>query len=300
MITLFAFARRTLGLLLVAAVCCAGTAQAFTLNLDAGSQTSNSIGTVDGDTYTVTLHTMEQLTPGFTAAELALINNEFDGIAADGSADATVDWTFQNGVAMAGSVYADQYDAALINNGAVDNSLGGAILDLHFDLEDEAPTDLRWIQIVTTNVPLTAGLNPTVDPPNQVTNSGDDNLPFYFTEYETANGFNWNSNPNQSPGFETEATPRGIQNPSMTADLVFLDFSKRLLSSVAPGTPVTWNANLYLVSWDGTVGGTVTIHDGVSWGFDIAVVPLPATVWLLLSGLASLGAFGVRKRRCQG
>jgi hypothetical protein len=282
-VTLYSFGLLLFGL--------AGTAQAFTLNPDLDSQATNSVGTVDGDTYTVSLHTMTQLTPGLTAEERALINNEFDGIRADGTADPTIDWTFENGVAMAGSIYVDQYDAAIINNGTVSNSLGGGIIDLHFDLLDEAPTDLRWIQIVTTNVPLTPGLDPTVDPPNQVTNSGDDNLPFYFTEYETANGFVWDSAANQYPEYETEATPRGIQNPSMTADLVFLDFSKRYLSYAAPGTPVTWNANLYLVSWDGVEGGTITVHDGISWGFDIAVVPLPASVWLMLSGLAALAGF---------
>ena len=286
------FVRAALGVLLAVV---AVTAQAFTLNLDTGSQTTNSVNTVSGDTYTVSLHTMQQLTPGRMADELTLINNEFDGIAADGTADATVDWTFEGGVAMAGSIYVDQYDAAIINNGLVSNSLGGGILDLHFDLEDEAPTDLRWIQIVTTNVPLNAGLNPTVDPPNKVANSGDDNLPFYFTEAEMANGFVWVSSPNQTPAFETEQTPRGIQNPSMTADLVFLDYSKRLLSDATPGVPVTWNANLYLVSWDGQHGGTVTVHDGISWGFDIAVVPLPAAVWLMLSGLGSLTFFRLRR-----
>jgi len=94
---------------------------------------------------------------------------------------------------------------------------------------------------------------------------GDDNLPFYFTEAETKNGFDWNNRPQQTPALKNSGSPRIIQNPNPNTDLVFLDLPFRPFSNA----PLDWDAFLYLTEWDGKEGGTVTIHDGVRWGFTI-------------------------------
>ena len=151
-----------------------------------------------------------------------------------------------------------------------------------------APTNLRWIQFVETNRRIADEPNPTVYPPNTSRQIGDDNLPFYFTELEMTNGFPWNDplfdnrgpvNPNPPPA----RLPRPVQNPAANIDLVFLDQASRPLRRA----PFDWDAFLYLVEWDGNVGGTVSIRDGIHWGFTITgEVPEPSTLLLFVAALA--------------
>lgn len=108
---------------------------------------------------------------------------------------------------------------------------------------------LHWVQVINTNIPLGGATSPYIDPqPN------DDNLPFYWTAAEQA-------------------------GKSTTKTTTFSDFSTRSQASLATTNPITWNAKLYQVEYDGNKA--VTVRDGISWGWNMK----PATVG------ASAGAF---------
>ena len=104
---------------------------------------------------------------------------------------------------------------------------------------------LQWIQFIDTNRPRLPGLpRPYVDPqPN------DDTLPFYWTEAE-------------------RIAATGLAGGTA---LQFRDRPARSLIL----SPVEWQADLYLVSWNGVMapGGavapSVTVYDGLRWGFTI-------------------------------
>jgi hypothetical protein len=246
----------------------ANGALGFTIT-QASSSNERQKKTIGANTYTVYLDPLSAvyLPAGATDQFRKLLNTEFDGIKADGTKDPTVDWTFNPGNALTGTVTINQYDAYTSQFSATSSTEGGgAIMDLSFN-GPGAPTNLRWIQFVNTTAPFIPGLNPTVDPPAKANYPlvGDDNLPFYFTEAETKNGFGWNDRPQQTPALKNPGSPRKIQNPGPNTDLVFLDLPFRPFSLA----PLDWDAFLYLTEWDGKDGGTVTIHDGVRWGFTI-------------------------------
>jgi hypothetical protein len=98
-----------------------------------------------------------------------------------------------------------------------------------------AGKQLQWVQVISKNVPLGGATSPYLDPqPN------DDTLPFYWTTAE----------------LPTYTSGRNLQ---------FSDFSTRSVTTLASTDPITWNANLYLLDWDG--GTTVNVYDGVNWGW---------------------------------
>jgi len=96
---------------------------------------------------------------------------------------------------------------------------------------------MRWIQFVSTNVPLGGTSSPYIDPrPNT------DKLPFYYTNEDLALYTSGNT-------------------------LTFDDFSIRDVSRLLTTDPVEWRGNLFLVEWDGAK--TVTARDGFQWGWDM-------------------------------
>ena len=166
------------------------------------------------------------------------------------------------------------------------NDGGGAIMDLSFN-GAEAPTNLRWIQFINTTAPFTPGLNPSVDGQH-------DNLPFFWKENATKYGVTWGDYPEQTPTLKNPGK-RIIQNPNANTDLVFLDAPFRRFSRVPIGDFLDWKAELYLVTWDEKFAGTVTIHDGIKWGFKIKKdVPEPLTT---LGAVVVLGAIPVLKKK---
>jgi hypothetical protein len=91
------------------------------------------------------------------------------------------------------------------------------------------------VQVITTNVPLGGATSPYLD------NAGKPTKPFYTYTAEN-------------------------RNPALPANqLNFYDFSKRDPATLSTTNPITWNANLYPVVWDGSTG--ITVHDGISWGW---------------------------------
>lgn len=148
-------------------------------------------------------------------------------------------WTVTKAAAAAGGAIAQTTYQAGWQNGS-----GGARYEADYLQTNSvaAGKQLHYLQVITTNQPLNGAVSPYIDPqPN------DDNLPFYWTTGEVA----------------TRSTPKTVH---------FSDFSKRGPAALATTNPITWNASLYQVEYDGA--SAVTVRDGVSWGWNMK----PATV----------------------
>jgi hypothetical protein len=131
-----------------------------------------------------------------------------------------------------------------------------------------------WIQFVTIT-PLTsdflgASSSPFTDPPPL---ARDDTLPFYWTAAQRLTaGVGY-------PAGGSAADPRFADTP-------------RLNDSRAP---VTMDLFLYLTVFDNSTN-TVTIYDGVEYGFDIQSIPEPETFATVLGGLLLLALRYCRNR----
>lgn len=149
---------------------------------------------------------------------------------------------------------------------AVQNTLaGGLYISASFTptTGSHAPHAYEWMQYLTID-PLStpfagAVSSPFTDPPP---NERDDNLPFYWTIPER-----------NTPGLGYAA------GTNINDDLLFTDAP--LVNNLR--SPVKVRLSLYLADFDST-NGSVTIYDGLQYGFDIAAataVPEPDTgVWL--------------------
>ena len=93
---------------------------------------------------------------------------------------------------------------------------------------------LQWVQVINTNDPLGNKTSPYLD------NAAKPNQPFYSYTMEN-------------------------RDPNLPANqLNFYDYSQRPPSDLSKANPITWNANLYPVIYDGKTG--ITVKNGVSWG----------------------------------
>ncbi len=142
-------------------------------------------------------------------------------------------WTFTNGPALSGTLNIDYYHSRFLSA-----HYSGAQIQATYTPGSNDPARLRFVQMIDTTAPITNTLKgPYIDP-----YPDDDKLatnrPFYYTEEETASYGN-----------------------------SFYDFSKR---SHPPNSKVEWTGILHLSSWDGNTPGTVTLHDGIKWGFKAA------------------------------
>ena len=143
------------------------------------------------------------------------------------------------------------------------------LIDCGIKATYSGPGSYQWVQMIDTNDPLDGDTNPTIDTNN--------NQPFYPTT--TDGGATM-----LDAAKRTKPTDPHLQ-PGQSAD----------------GYTTHFTADLFLVS----VGapGTVVIHDGFSWGFDLAPygisavsvnpAPEPSTLACLLSGACVL----MRRRR---
>jgi hypothetical protein len=245
------------------------SANAFTI-IEGGHRIS--VGTTyRGNFYMVNTipNFLQTLAVGGTAAQRQIMTNEFPG------------WTFNPATAAApGTLTVEEYDAIAVGDS------GGVDISLLYDDGNPTPTTTwRWIQIVESiseEVGYPYPKNPSVDPPKGF----DDDLPFYFTNTELG-GF--------SPNIEGDSiwkgkTPIPIQNPANRGDLRFFDEPQGFLENAYMRN----NFSLFLTSWSGGDSKTVTIYDGVAWGFEIKKVPEPLT--LIASGLAiGFGALSQRE-----
>jgi len=155
---------------------------------------------------------------------------------------------------------------------------GGLDIVASFD-GDAAANTYRWLQYIDW-APIGAPFrgetaSPFTDPPPL---DVDDGLPFYWTNTERNNeGQGWVTGANQT------------DNP------LFSDTPTANDSRAVPGTPFTFRLNLFLTDYNATTE-TVTIYDGVQYGFNISAVPVPAAVWLFGSGLVGLLGLARRKK----
>jgi len=137
------------------------------------------------------------------------------------------------------------------NAGWKDPNLGGGKLQASYAQLNAVPagSTLNWLQVINTNLPLGGPTTPYLDPrPN------DDSLPFYWTTAEQA-------------------------ARSTTSSVTFEDFATRTKSALATTNPINFRAQLFVAEFDGN--NTVSVRNGISWGWDIK----PATIG------ASTGAF---------
>lgn len=199
-------------------------------------------------------------------------------------------WTFNVGgpAALNGTLFISDFFATAT---AI---LGGAGIELGYDdaAGDPPLKNLEWIQVVTTSDPILNKPNPSVD------GGGDPNyngppLPFYY-----------------SPDQDSSLKAGGVYG--------FSDYPSRYWPK-PPDSPyainsTTWQADLLLTSWSGTLdknnNGTVTIHGGLNWGFYLdeypaagiqgpitsQAVPEPPGVFTLGLGIILLGVRGPRRR----
>lgn len=173
-----------------------------------------------------------------------------------------------------------------------------------------ANTYLNWIQVVATNQPSAFGTGNA----NGV-NVGGGNTAYIDDGYlsNAGNGYNGPLPNNPFYGGINSSTGAYAGN-----NMAFLDAPSRQLPT--GNNLVDWQAQVFLASWSPNVapgntntnnaaaviggGGTITIYDGVWWGFQLTSVPEPSTYALAISGgLCGLVVWSnrtVRQRRKKG
>lgn len=211
-------------------------------------------------------------------------------------------WTFNNGGSLNGTLKIKDYEAYTDPNGLG----GGAIFDAVYEkaMTDPSLVNLHWIQMVTTNVPIsTTAPSNYIDP--YYAGYEYPQLPFYYSPISSEVDFLEDTHKDYS--FATynfyDAPFRPYPNPPT--------------SFFMPPTGVSWRADLILASWDSVLTGgvgTVNLYDGVSWGFiiqrypnsqinsfsgnmtstQISTVPEPSSIVLAFSGLIVLSYYKFR------
>src|SRR5437867_1592568 len=150
-------------------------------------------------------------------------------------------WTFQAGAALNGTLTVKYYHSKFLSA-----HYSGSEIELKYDPATNDPPVRRFVQMIDTTDPATdtnrnrTATSPYIDPypgDDGANPKTDPQLPFYYTEKETKKyGQNY-----------------------------FYDFPHRFHP---PNSYVTWRGSCYLTSWDGKSPGTVTVHDGIKYGFD--------------------------------
>lgn len=165
-------------------------------------------------------------------------------------------FTFKKGAALNGTLTVDYYHSKFLNN----HNSGGQIR-ARYKKGTGDPSNLRWVQMVNSQMPINSPPEkyPIIDPfpedePNKTNPDPNKYRPFYYNEEEIADCSNKN-----------------------TFDLKFYDFSSRYHP---PTSSETWTGDLYIASWDGNTPGTVTLHDGIKWGWVGACTNPEIAKWL--------------------
>ena len=158
-------------------------------------------------------------------------------------------WAFNAGAALSGTLTINYYHSKFKGD-----HWSGAQIEATYAPGPGDPATLRYVQMVETSDPATGATSPYIDPYKNDDPTNTPPLPFYWTEEQTKDN-----------------------------GLTFYDFSKRVHP---PTSSVTWRGHLYLTSWDGKNPGTVTVHDGIKWGFDAGCIVIELLSLSLTSILA--------------
>ena len=183
-------------------------------------------------------------------------------------------WSFAWGNNLAGTLTVDwnkAYDTDSVISGNT-YCRHGSEFDCHYTRAATDPTNLEWVQVFTSSENW-AGLASGTMICDPYPNDGTDDAPFYFNPGDNRNNF-----------MHVSPVPSG---------LIFGDTPgvSHLESSAWSGW---FRANLFLASWDSANPYSLTIHDGIRWGWDGACAPTPTPGSLALFGM---GLLACKRRR---
>lgn len=150
-------------------------------------------------------------------------------------------WTCKKGKELAGTLTVDYYNSKFEGT----HHSGGQIR-IRYKKGKGDPSTIRWVQLVNSNDKIGSEDYPIIDPvpedePNSTNPDPNKYRPFYYNEEQI-----------------------GSRTNKSSFDLKFYDFSQRYHP---PTSSVTWSGNLYVTSWDSKTPGTISLHDGVKWGW---------------------------------
>lgn len=207
-------------------------------------------------------------------------------------------WTFDiSNRELAGDLTINTY------NPIANATSGGALFDATYtrDATDPVLANLYFIQMVSTSDPLDGATSPYIDPYKNDDANGEE-LPFFHTRVNASEG----NEKNSAAGTYhfRDQSMRGYPTPPAMPPM---------------RTSKSWMGELLLASWDGTVSptglGTVTVYDGVQWGWSIqqyasstapsgasqdkvlaVATPEPSSIVMLLTGFVPIGWILAKRR----
>ncbi len=158
-------------------------------------------------------------------------------------------WTFKQGGKLNGTLTIQDYHSKFKEG----NHHSGGEIKLQYKKGAGDPANLQFVQMVNSNMP-SSGVKaakakyPVIDPvpedePSKANPDPNKYRPFYWNENER---------------------PVHTGKAGSNFDIDFYDFSSR---KHPPTSRAKWTGELYITSWDGNTPGTVTFHDGISWGW---------------------------------
>ena len=162
------------------------------------------------------------------------------------------DWNFSESPLQLAdnSIQIKDYEALAAGSGAPAGDVGASLL-LQYNPTGVDPTQIDWIQFVSTNAPLGS------DPPLIIDNVGANGMsPFYNRGGGTA------------------------------GDTGFFDIPSRFIQN----DPIEWHADLFVAQEVPSPGAkNVVIWGGVSWGWQTVSLPVPALVSVSSTGVSPDG-----------
>jgi len=187
-------------------------------------------------------------------------------------------WEYAWGSSLGGDIHVDQYFA--VDDDGYDKygnylCAHGADIVVHYeDITVPTGKTVDWLQVYTESGQAVQYPDPykwTVDPPPGITIDGvvQDQAPFYYNQGENATPSRFSDSPRD---YHLEALP-------WSGGVTFY---------------------LFLASWDGTYTPgtyphTVTLHDGIAWGYTGYCVPEPVSCVLFAGSV--FGALILRLKR---
>lgn len=148
--------------------------------------------------------------------------------------------------------------------GTAEGCIGGAVLDLNYDVVPPNPA-MRWIQVIRTDAPTPHGQANGYDEP------GTD-----YYQYIDNGG-----NPAGDPFYDPVHTAGSDW---------FIDTPWRECACPPCNFNCDWEAQLFMATGDPQTHTLTIYDDGVWWGFDFSCIPEPSTLFLLLAAVAGLSA----------